>query len=107
MNENFRYLVLKSYTDYFISGFEFEDSTFGYSLYQDVDQLNLSLIFILKVNHLLSLFQLKKLKESIEDCTAALALDEKYMKALLRRAKSYMDLEMFDEAVRDYEAAQR
>ena len=50
---------------------------------------------------------MKKLKESIEDCSAALALDEKYMKALLRRAKSYMDLEMFDEAVRDYEAAQR
>lgn len=50
---------------------------------------------------------MKKLKESIEDCSAALALDEKYMKALLRRAKSYMDLEMFEEAVRDYEAAQR
>ncbi len=52
-------------------------------------------------------FQLKKLRESVDDCSAALNLDEKYMKALLRRAKSYMEMEMFDEAVRDYEAAQR
>jgi DnaJ family protein C protein 7 len=50
---------------------------------------------------------LKKLRESVDDCSAALNLDEKYMKALLRTAKSYMEMEMFDEAVRDYEAAQR
>jgi len=54
-----------------------------------------------------SLFQLKKLKESVEDCNAALNLDEKYMKALLRRAKSYMEMEMYEEAVRDYETASR
>ena len=51
--------------------------------------------------------QLKKLKESIQDCTSALDLDENYFKAILRRAKSYMDLEMFDEAVRDYEQAHK
>lgn len=48
--------------------------------------------------------RLKKLKESIDDCTQALNLDEKYLKAQLRRAKSYMELEMYEEAVRDYEA---
>ena len=47
------------------------------------------------------------MKESVEDCDAALNLDEKYMKALLRRAKSYMEMEMFEEAVRDYETASR
>lgn len=51
--------------------------------------------------------KLKKLKESVEDCNAALNLDEKYMKALLRRAKSYMEMEMYEEAVRDYETASR
>ena len=51
--------------------------------------------------------QLKKLKESIQDCTSALELDEKYFKAVLRRAKSYMDLEMYDDAVRDYELANK
>ena len=50
---------------------------------------------------------MKKLKESIQDCTSALELDEKYFKAILRRAKSYMDLEMYDEAVRDYESANK
>merc|ERR1711993_196453 len=33
--------------------------------------------------------------------------DDKYFKAILRRAKSYMDLEMYDEAVRDYELANK
>ena len=55
----------------------------------------------------LKCLQLKKLKESIQDCTSALELDEKYFKAILRRAKSYMDLEMFDDAVRDYELANK
>jgi len=32
-------------------------------------------------------------------------LDEKYLKALLRRAKCYMELGDFDDAVRDYERA--
>lgn len=50
---------------------------------------------------------MKKLKESIQDCTSALELDDKYFKAVLRRAKSYMDLEMYDEAVRDYELANK
>ena len=50
---------------------------------------------------------MKKLRESIQDCTSALELDDKYFKAVLRRAKSYMDLEMYDEAVRDYELANK
>jgi len=51
--------------------------------------------------------KLKRLEDSIKDCSSALDLDEKYLKALLRRAKSYMELEQFEEAVRDYESAQR
>ncbi|CAG2057515.1 unnamed protein product, partial [Timema podura] len=49
--------------------------------------------------------KLGRLNESVADCTAALKLDETYLKALLRRAKCYMDLNDFDEAVRDYEKA--
>nr|CAD7398666.1 unnamed protein product [Timema poppensis] len=48
---------------------------------------------------------LGRLNESVADCTNALKLDETYLKALLRRAKCYMDLNDFDEAVRDYEKA--
>jgi DnaJ family protein C protein 7 len=39
----------------------------------------------------------------VSNCTSALELDENYLKALLRRAKCYMELNDFDEAVRDYE----
>eukprot|EP00095_Tigriopus_kingsejongensis_P003055 maker-scaffold101_size371023-snap-gene-0.23 protein:Tk03055 transcript:maker-scaffold101_size371023-snap-gene-0.23-mRNA-1 annotation:"-like protein subfamily c member 7" len=49
--------------------------------------------------------RMQKYKQSVEDCSAALKLDEGYQKALLRRAKSYMGIENFEEAVRDYEKA--
>jgi len=47
--------------------------------------------------------RLGKLKESIEDCDKAIELDSNYTKAILRRAKSYMETEQYEEAVRDYE----
>lgn len=47
--------------------------------------------------------KLNKLEEAIEDCTAAINLDEGYIKAYLRRAKCYQSLEKHEEAVRDYE----
>ncbi|KAG8231912.1 hypothetical protein J437_LFUL011381 [Ladona fulva] len=48
---------------------------------------------------------LGRLKEAIDDCTSALAIDGSYLKALLRRAKCYMDLEEYEDAVMDYEKA--
>ena len=45
----------------------------------------------------------KKMDECISDCDKALDLDPGYTKALLRRAKCYMESEQFEEAVRDYE----
>ena len=47
--------------------------------------------------------KLKKTAESISDCDKALDLDPNYTKAQLRRAKSYMETEQYEEAVRDYE----
>jgi DnaJ family protein C protein 7 len=46
---------------------------------------------------------MNKYKEAIADCNSAIDLDETYLKAYLRRAKTNMDLENFEEAVRDYE----
>ena len=51
--------------------------------------------------------QLKKYQESINDCTSALELNESYVKAILRRGNSYMEIESFEEAVRDFEHAHR
>lgn len=47
--------------------------------------------------------KLRKLDEAIGDCTRAVTLDDSYIKAYLRRAQCYMDLEQYEEAVRDYE----
>ncbi|XP_035904865.1 dnaJ homolog subfamily C member 7 isoform X2 [Anopheles stephensi] len=49
--------------------------------------------------------KLGNLREAIADCTSALALNEKYMKALLQRAKLHYNMENFEEAVKDYENA--
>lgn len=47
--------------------------------------------------------KINKLNQTVEDCTTAISLNDDYQKAYLRRAKAYMDLEMYEEAVRDYE----
>ncbi|RWS15316.1 dnaJ subfamily C member 7-like protein [Dinothrombium tinctorium] len=39
----------------------------------------------------------KNLNEAVEDCTKAIKLDENYIKAYLKRAKLYSDLEMYEE----------
>ena len=49
--------------------------------------------------------QLKKISESLSECNEALKLDENYLKAILRRAACYMELQQYEEAVRDYEKA--
>ena len=47
--------------------------------------------------------QLNKLDDCIKDCTKAIELDESYLKAYSRRAKSYMEKEDYEQAVIDYE----
>ncbi|OAD60073.1 DnaJ like protein subfamily C member 7 [Eufriesea mexicana] len=47
--------------------------------------------------------KLGRLNESVIECTEALKLDKYYVKALLRRAASYMELKEYEEAVHDLE----
>ena len=47
--------------------------------------------------------KLGKLSDTVDDCTTAVQLDKSYTAAYLRRAQCFMDLESFDEAVKDYE----
>ena len=70
-----------------------------------IDPLNKKTNAKLYFNRATVLSRLTKLQDAVADCTAALNLDETYLKALLRRAKCYMDLSEFDDAVRDYEKA--
>lgn len=50
--------------------------------------------------------KLGNLMDAIGDCSAALAANQAYLKALLLRARCHNDLEMYEECVRDYEQAQ-
>lgn len=43
--------------------------------------------------------------DAVRDCSDALKINDKYVKALLKRARCYYDLEKFDESIKDYEAA--
>merc|ERR1719195_2156080 len=78
----------------------------AYRLYSEalqIDPCNRTTNAKLYFNRATVASKLKKTAESISDCDKALDLDPNYTKALLRRAKSYMELEQYEEAVRDYE----
>uniref|UniRef100_A0A1B6M3I0 J domain-containing protein n=1 Tax=Graphocephala atropunctata TaxID=36148 RepID=A0A1B6M3I0_9HEMI len=80
--------------------------TEAYTLYTDalkIDPNNKSTNAKLHNNRATVSYKLRRINEAVTDCTAALNLDSKYLKALLRRAKCYMDLEQYEEAVQDYE----
>lgn len=80
----------------------------AYNLYTEalqIDPLNKKTNAKLYFNRATVSSRLNKIKDAVDDCTAALNLDETYLKALLRRAKCYMDLGEYDDAVRDYEKA--
>lgn len=82
---------------------KFEEALELYTKALEIDPLNKSTNSKLYCNRATVNFKLKKLEESITDCTSAIELDPAYLKAYLRRAKSYMDSEQYEEAVRDYE----
>ncbi|CAK1549792.1 unnamed protein product [Leptosia nina] len=68
-----------------------------------IDQNNKKVNAKLYFNKATVCAKLNQIKEAAEACTAALELDENYVKALLRRAKCYTELGEFEEAVKDYE----
>jgi DnaJ family protein C protein 7 len=82
----------------------------AYNLYTEalkIDPNNKSINAKLFFNRATVSSKLGHLNEAVADCSSALELDENYLKALLRRAKCYMELSNFDEAVRDYEKASK
>ncbi|KAJ7984495.1 hypothetical protein DPEC_G00355410 [Dallia pectoralis] len=86
----------------------FKDNRFeaAYKLYSEalvIDPNNIKTNAKLYCNRGTVGAKLKKSNEAIEDCTSAIKLDDTYIKAYLRRAQCYMDIEQYEEAVRDYE----
>lgn len=78
----------------------------AYDLYSqalDIDPNNVFTNSKLYFNRATVCSKMSKPEQAIEDCTKAIELDDKYLKAYLRRAKCYQDAEKHEEAVRDFE----
>lgn len=57
---------------------------------------------ILFANRAAAKAKLSRNESAIEDCTKAIELNDKYLKAYLRRAKLYEDISKLDESLADY-----
>lgn len=70
-----------------------------------IDEFNKDINSKLLYNRALVHSKINNLREAVADCSSVLEINDKYLKALLLRARCYNDLEKFDECVNDYEAA--
>jgi len=77
----------------------FEEAYRLYTKALEIDPTNESLNATLYCNRAAAGMKLKKLKESLDDCNKALELDEQYVKAYLRRARIYTELEQYEEVI--------
>lgn len=57
---------------------------------------------VLHCNRAACLMAVKRFHEAIEECTKALRIHSRYMKAMLRRARCYMRLQRYQEAISEY-----
>ena len=58
---------------------------------------------VLHCNRAACLMAVRRFHEAIEECTAALRIHSRYMKAMLRRSRCYTRLNRYQEAVSEYE----
>lgn len=85
--------------------FKFRDALAMYNKALQVDPLNKDTNSKLFYNRALVNTKLGNLADAVVDCNEALKINASYLKALLKRAKCYYDLEKFEQCVADYEAA--
>uniref|UniRef100_A0A8D3CJE8 J domain-containing protein n=1 Tax=Scophthalmus maximus TaxID=52904 RepID=A0A8D3CJE8_SCOMX len=98
--------ALKAKKDEGNQAFKINNFEAAYQLYTEalmIDPNNIKTNAKLYCNRATAGAKLKKLNQAIEDCSSAIKLDDTYIKAYLRRAQCYMDTELYEEAVRDYE----
>lgn len=89
----------------FFKGGKYRDALQMYNDALIIDPLNKDTNSKLYYNRALVNTKLGNLRDAITDCTGALKINDKYLKALLKRAKCYYDMENFEECVKDYETA--
>lgn len=57
---------------------------------------------VLHCNRAACLMAVRRFHEAIEECTAALRIHSRYMKAMLRRSRCYVRLQRYQEAIAEY-----
>lgn len=79
----------------------------SYTAASAIDKTNRSINLTLLYNRSSANFKLERFKETVEDCTEVLKLNETHVKALARRAQSHYRLKEFEDCIIDSEEAQR
>lgn len=83
----------------------YRDAQAVYTEALQIDEFNKDINSKLLYNRALVNSKLNNLREAVDDCTKVLQINDKYLKALLLRARCHNDMEKFEECVNDYEAA--
>lgn len=84
---------------------KYRDALTIYSEALSIDPLHKEINSKLYYNRALVNTKLGNLNDAVRDCTEALKINDKYVKALLKRARCYYDMENFEESIKDYETA--
>lgn len=84
---------------------KFREAHKAYSEALEIDPLNSDINSKLFYNRALMNSKLGNIRDAIADCTEALKSNPTYLKVLVLRAKCHNDMSMFEECVKDYEAA--
>lgn len=84
--------------------FKYREAHAVYTEALQVDELNKEINSKLHYNRALVSSKIGNYRDAVADCTAALKYNSKYVKAFMRRAKCYYDIENFEECVKDYES---
>eukprot|EP00574_Skeletonema_japonicum_P001592 CAMPEP_0201741326 /NCGR_PEP_ID=MMETSP0593-20130828/46755_1 /ASSEMBLY_ACC=CAM_ASM_000672 /TAXON_ID=267983 /ORGANISM="Skeletonema japonicum, Strain CCMP2506" /LENGTH=1264 /DNA_ID=CAMNT_0048235659 /DNA_START=137 /DNA_END=3932 /DNA_ORIENTATION=- len=69
----------------------------------DIDDAGGRLHAVLHCNRAACLMAMKKYREAVKECTAALRIHTHYMKAMLRRGRCFARIRQYQEAVAEYE----
>lgn len=96
----------KDGNDAFTRG-DYEEAVNAYTEALAIDPDNVQFNSQLFANRAAARGKLRLFEEAISDCTRAIDLDNGYVKAYMRRANLYSQVERYEDAVRDYEAAKK
>jgi tetratricopeptide (TPR) repeat protein len=84
---------------------KYSDAAEAYTAALEVDPENADANAKLLCNRGNCNLKMRQYLEAEEDCTAALGLDSKYAKAYALRGEARIELEMYEEALQDYDVA--